>query len=148
MVFQQKLLAWLVEQWSGRPALTNGRRPKPLVKSVREPAPKSLFWAPHLCTRIWIGAMIGLLKMPLSICQSGWREIRNTLPVNRWVRLSTDHITLRKDYQRVDTAYLWVVAITFVFFHKLYRKLESKRKITEHHHHHHHHHHHQQQQLY
>ena len=30
--------------------------------------------------------MIGLLKNPLSICQSGWKEIRNALPVIHWVR--------------------------------------------------------------
>ena len=30
--------------------------------------------------------MIGLLKKPLSICQSGWREIQNALPVIRRVR--------------------------------------------------------------
>ena len=30
--------------------------------------------------------MIGLILKPLSICQWGWREIRNALPVIRWVR--------------------------------------------------------------
>ena len=34
-----------------------------------------------LCTRIWVHAMIGLLKKPLSICQSGWKEIQNAPPV-------------------------------------------------------------------
>ena len=29
--------------------------------------------------------MIGLLKNPSSICQSGWKEIRNSFPVIRWV---------------------------------------------------------------
>ena len=33
-----------------------------------------------------VRVMIGLLKRPLSICQSGWKEIRNALPVIRWVR--------------------------------------------------------------
>ena len=28
--------------------------------------------------------MIGLLKKPLPICQSGWKEIRNVFPVIRW----------------------------------------------------------------
>ena len=28
----------------------------------------------HLCTRIWVYVMIGLLKKTLLICQSGWRE--------------------------------------------------------------------------
>ena len=33
-----------------------------------------------------VRVMIGLLKRPLSICQSGWKEIQNALPVIRWVR--------------------------------------------------------------
>ena len=41
----------------------------------------------YLCTRIWVSAMIGLLKKPWSICQSAWREIQNAFPVIRWVRL-------------------------------------------------------------
>ena len=36
-----------------------------------------LVLGPHLCTRIWVCTMIGLLKRPLLICQSGWEEIRN-----------------------------------------------------------------------
>ena len=28
--------------------------------------------------------MIGLLKIPLWICQSGWKEIQNAFPVIRW----------------------------------------------------------------
>ena len=39
-----------------------------------------------VCIRIWVGFMIGLLKRPLSICQPGWKEIRNALLVIRWVR--------------------------------------------------------------
>ena len=35
---------------------------KTLVKSVHEKAPKSLFWALHLCTQIWVRAMIALSK--------------------------------------------------------------------------------------
>ena len=38
----------------------------------------------HLCTWIWVHVMIGLLKKPLSIYQSGWKEIQNALPVFRW----------------------------------------------------------------
>ena len=57
------------------------RRNSILVKSVCE-TPLGL----HLCTRIWVRAMIGLLKKPLSICQSRWKEIWNPLPVIRWVR--------------------------------------------------------------
>ena len=40
-----------------------------------------LVLAPHLCTRIWVGTMISLLKKPLPICQSGWRELQNALLV-------------------------------------------------------------------
>ena len=57
------------------------RRNSILVKSVCE-TPLGL----HLCTRIWVRAMIGLLKKPLSICQSRRKEIWNPLPVIRWVR--------------------------------------------------------------
>ena len=35
---------------------------KLLVKSVCDIAPKSLFWALDLCSRIWVRAVIGLLK--------------------------------------------------------------------------------------
>ena len=39
------------------------------------------------CTRIWVRAMIGLLKKPLSICQSGCRLKGNSKrTVIRWVR--------------------------------------------------------------
>ena len=53
-----------------------------LVKSVCEKAPCS--WLPPVdedlsCT------MTGLLTKLLSICQSGWQEIRNGFPVMRWV---------------------------------------------------------------
>ena len=46
---------------------------KLLVKPVYEPVSKSPFWAPSYvqCTRIRVRAMIGRLKIPLSICQSG-----------------------------------------------------------------------------
>ena len=38
---------------------------------------------PTKFTRILVRAMIGLLKMPLEICQSGERKIRNAFPVIR-----------------------------------------------------------------
>ena len=57
------------------------RRNSTLVNSVCETA-----LGLHLCTRIWVRAMIGLLKKPLSICQSRRKEIWNPLPVIRWVR--------------------------------------------------------------
>ena len=44
-----------------------------------------LVLAPHLCTRIWVGTMISLLKKPLPICQSGWRELQNAFLVIHWV---------------------------------------------------------------
>ena len=50
-----------------------------MVKSFFKTAPKSSFWAPHLYTKNWVLSMIGLLKKPLSICQSGWKEIWNAL---------------------------------------------------------------------
>ena len=37
--------------------------------------------SPHLCTRIYLHAMIGLLKKPSSICQSRWKKIQNILLV-------------------------------------------------------------------
>ena len=36
---------------------------------------------PHLRTKIWVHTTIGLLKKPLSICQSGLRKIQNELPL-------------------------------------------------------------------
>jgi len=41
---------------------------------------------PHLCTRTWLRAMIGLLKKPLWICKSRRKEIQNAIPVIGWVR--------------------------------------------------------------
>ena len=37
-----------------------------------------LVLGPHLSTRIWVRAMISLLKKPLLICQSEWKEIQIT----------------------------------------------------------------------
>ena len=40
----------------------------------------------HLCTRIWVSTMIGMLKKtPLFNCQSGWKEIGNAFPIIRWI---------------------------------------------------------------
>ena len=79
---------------------------KPLVWSVCEIEPKSLYWAPHLCTRIWVRAMIGLLKKNhcrfTIIYQSGWSEIRNVFPVIcrvRWWPGTRISVLLRKRYQ-------------------------------------------------
>jgi len=44
-----------------------------------------------LCTSIWVHAMIGLLKTILSICQSGWREIRNAFLVIHWGGLEQEN---------------------------------------------------------
>ena len=55
---------------------------KLLVKSICETAPKSLFRDLNCIPgRIWVRAMIGLLKNELSICQSTWRENRNAFLV-------------------------------------------------------------------
>ena len=45
----------------------------------------NLSLGPQLCSRIWVHLMVGLLKKLWLICQSGWREIQNTLPVICWV---------------------------------------------------------------
>ena len=45
---------------------------------------KILVLGPHLCTRIWAHTMTGLLKKPLSICRSVWKEIQNALPLICW----------------------------------------------------------------
>ena len=43
---------------------------------------KILALGPHLCTRIWLRHHDWIVKKRLlSICQSGWREIRNAFPV-------------------------------------------------------------------
>ena len=47
---------------------------------------KSAVGLHSLCTRIWVRFMIGLLKKPLSICQSRRKEIWIPLPEIRWVR--------------------------------------------------------------
>ena len=47
-------------------------------------SPEILVLGHHLCTRIWVHTMIGLLKMTLLICQSGWREIWNAFSVICW----------------------------------------------------------------
>ena len=65
------------------------RRKSSLVKSVCETA-----LGLHLCTRIWVCVMIGFLKKPLSICQSGWKEIWHALPVIRCVRWGTSFANL------------------------------------------------------
>ena len=57
------------------------------VKSALRNSAEILVLGPNLCTRIWLYAMIGLLKDLLSICQSGWKEIWNVflVPVICWV---------------------------------------------------------------
>ena len=47
---------------------------------------KILVLGPHLCSRIWVCTMIGLLKKPLLICQSDWTEIWNAFLVIHLVR--------------------------------------------------------------
>ena len=48
--------------------------------------------------------MIGLLKKPLSICQSGWKEIRNVFPVIRWAVLEQGLRTLLPGLNYVSDA--------------------------------------------
>ena len=59
---------------------------KLLAKVVSSTVPKKyLFWA-HICVPgFQYTPMIGLFEMPLSICQSGWRETRNAISVICWV---------------------------------------------------------------
>ena len=70
-----------IRELSSRVACTTDGS-KLLVKSVVRNSAEIHVLGPHLCTRIWVGAMIDLLKKPLSICQSGWRQIRNVLPLS------------------------------------------------------------------
>ena len=78
-----------------------GRRNWTLVKSLYETAPKSLFWALHLCTQIWVRTMIALLKKKqnktktTSICQSGWKEIWNAFLGIPWVFFFVKYIRLQ-----------------------------------------------------
>ena len=51
--------------------------------------------------------MIGLLKMALSISQSGWKEIRNALPVIRWVRREAQNKDLGATSQTLLTG-VWL----------------------------------------
>ena len=60
------------------PCATDGT--KAMVKSVCKTVPKSLFWAPT-CVPGFVSRIIVLIKMPLLICQSGWREIQNAFPI-------------------------------------------------------------------
>ena len=54
---------------------------------------------PHLCNRIWVWALIGLLIKPLLIGQSGWKESQNAFPVIRlshwWPRTRTSALLCR-----------------------------------------------------
>ena len=54
--------------------------------SVYETAPKSLFLFRTCVPGFEYAPWLAGLKKPLSICQSRWKEIRNVLPVIRWVR--------------------------------------------------------------
>ena len=67
---------------------------------------KILFLGPHVCTRIWVCAIIGLLKKPWSICQSGWRGIWNVFLVICWVhwgpRTRILVLLLRRYYPGLD----------------------------------------------
>ena len=64
---------------------------------------------PHLCTRIWLRAMIGLLKKPLSICKSRRKEIQDAIPVIGWVRWGPrtriSALLRRRYWPRLNCAY-------------------------------------------
>ena len=62
-----------VKAWQSIACATN--EPKLLVFVHLWNNAKTLVLGPHLCTRIWVCAMIGLLKMPLLTNQPNWREI-------------------------------------------------------------------------
>ena len=56
------------------------------IRSPSRDSAEIIVLGPYLCTQpIRVCAIISLLKMPLSICQSRIKEIRNALPVIRWV---------------------------------------------------------------
>ena len=64
---------------------------------------------PHVCTRIWLRAMIGLLKKPLWICKSRWKEIQNAIPVIGWVcwgpRTRISALLCRRYWPRLNCVY-------------------------------------------
>ena len=62
---------------------------------------------PPVCTRIWVHAMIGPLKEPLSIRQSGWKEIRNVLPVIRCVSWAAQNKDMGAAPQTLLTGVKW-----------------------------------------
>ena len=63
---------------ANRPANNWAQKVKFICETVQNPCILGL----HLCTRIWVRAMIGLLKKPLLIWQSGWQEISKSISGN------------------------------------------------------------------
>ena len=81
---------------------------------------------PYLCTQIWVRAIISLFKMPLSICQSRRKEIRNALAVIRWVRWVPSS-------QNMDTGAASQTLLTEVklrLLHRLYQAMKRHRIHT------------------
>ena len=55
-----------------------------LVMSIGKTVLKSrLVLSLCLCTRLWVRTMISMLKKPLSICKSGWKENWNAMVSSR-----------------------------------------------------------------
>ena len=56
---------------------TNRTKQTKTSGKVRLPNSAKVLVLAHMCTRVWVCTLIGLLKKLLSICQSGWKEIQN-----------------------------------------------------------------------
>ena len=67
-------------QWP-RLVFSSGYSPRGSFFSLLRNNTEILVLGQNLYTRIWVCAMIGLFKKPVSICQTGWREIWNSFPV-------------------------------------------------------------------
>ena len=67
-------------QWP-RLVFSSGYSPRGSFFSLLHNNTGILVLGQNLYTRIWVCAMIGLFKKPVSICQTGWREIWNSFPV-------------------------------------------------------------------
>ena len=78
---RDKKIAWHWQALNGvsEPDWTTWAVLKIAISTPQTGITEILVVGPHLCTRIWLCTMIGLLTKPSSMCQSGWREIRNSL---------------------------------------------------------------------
>ena len=99
---------------------------------------ESLVLGSYLVTRIWVRSMIGLLKMPLSICQWRWKEIWNAFLVIHWVHCGGPRTRISVLLPRLnfvcDTGYhLSSSALIYVLWKKkqLEKNISLKEYITE-----------------